>query len=87
MIEIRTLGRTSVAVRGAPVTGEAAWPKSLALIVYMAREPGPDRRDEILGVLDLSTYILSTLYPKMRLRFVHPQCAGFVTFVREHDIR
>jgi len=51
MIEIRTLGRTSVAVRGMPVTGEAAWPKSLALIVYMAREPGPDRRDEILGVL------------------------------------
>lgn len=51
MIEIRTLGRTSVAVRGAPLTGEAAWPKSLALIVYMAREPGPDRRDEILGVL------------------------------------
>ncbi|KPK79749.1 MAG: hypothetical protein AMS25_11555, partial [Gemmatimonas sp. SM23_52] len=51
MIEIRTLGRTSVAVRGEPLTGEAAWPKSLALIVYMAREPGPDRRDEILGVL------------------------------------
>jgi len=51
MIEIRTLGRTSLAVRGVPLTGEAAWPKSLALIVYMAREPGPDRRDEILGVL------------------------------------
>jgi DNA-binding SARP family transcriptional activator/TolB-like protein len=51
MIEIRTLGRTSVAVDGEPLTGEAAWPKSLALLVYMAREPGPDRRDEILGVL------------------------------------
>lgn len=51
MIEIRTLGRTSVAVNGEPVTGEAAWPKSLALLVYMAREPGPDRREEILGVL------------------------------------
>ena len=25
--------------------------KSLALIVYMAREPGPDRRDKILGML------------------------------------
>jgi len=51
MIEIRTLGRTSVAVDGEPLSGEAAWPKSLALLVYMAREPGPDRRDEILGVL------------------------------------
>ncbi|UCF18456.1 MAG: hypothetical protein JSU87_10950 [Gemmatimonadota bacterium] len=51
MIEIHTLGRTSVAVNGEPLTGEAAWPKSLALIVYMAREPGPDRREEILGVL------------------------------------
>ncbi len=51
MIEIRTLGRTSVAVNGELLTGEAAWPKSLALIVYMAREPGPDRREEILGVL------------------------------------
>ncbi|NIQ58964.1 MAG: hypothetical protein GWN85_37510, partial [Gemmatimonadetes bacterium] len=36
---------------GEPLSGEAAWPKSLALLVYMAREPGPDRRDEILGVL------------------------------------
>ncbi|HSG82150.1 MAG TPA: BTAD domain-containing putative transcriptional regulator [Gemmatimonadota bacterium] len=51
MIEIRTLGRTSISVDGEPLTGEAAWPKSLALIVYMAREPGPDRREEILGVL------------------------------------
>jgi DNA-binding SARP family transcriptional activator len=51
MIEIRTLGRTSVAVNGEPLTGEAAWPKSLALLVYMAREPGPDRREEILAVL------------------------------------
>lgn len=51
MIEIRTLGRTSVAVNREPLTGEAVWPKSLALIVYMAREPGPDRREEILGVL------------------------------------
>ncbi len=51
MIEIRTLGRTSVAVNGELLTGEAAWPKSLALIVFMAREPGPDRREEILGVL------------------------------------
>ncbi len=51
MIEIKTLGRTSVAVKGVPLTGEAAWPKSLALIVYMAREPGPDRREQILGVL------------------------------------
>ncbi len=51
MIEIRTLGHTSVSVDGEELTGEAAWPKSLALIVYMAREPGPDRRDEILGVL------------------------------------
>jgi DNA-binding SARP family transcriptional activator/TolB-like protein len=51
MIEIRTLGRTSVAVNNEPLTGEAVWPKSLALIVYMAREPGPDRREEILGVL------------------------------------
>lgn len=51
MIEIRTLGRTSVAINGELLTGEAAWPKSLALIVYMAREPGPDRREEILGVL------------------------------------
>ena len=51
MIEIKTLGRTSVAVGGVPLTGEAAWPKSLALIVYMAREPGPDRREQILGVL------------------------------------
>ncbi len=33
------------------MTGEAVWPKSLALIVYMAIEPGPDRREEILGVL------------------------------------
>jgi DNA-binding SARP family transcriptional activator/TolB-like protein len=40
-----------VAVDGEPLSGEAAWPKSLALLVYMAREPGPDRRDEILGVL------------------------------------
>ena len=40
-----------MAVDGEPLTGEAAWPKSLALLVYMAREPGPDRRDEILGVL------------------------------------
>jgi DNA-binding SARP family transcriptional activator/TolB-like protein len=40
-----------VAVDGEPLTGEAVWPKSLALLVYMAREPGPDRRDEILGVL------------------------------------
>ena len=51
MIEIKTLGRTSVAVNGIPLTGEAGWPKSLALIVYMAREPGPDRREQILGVL------------------------------------
>jgi len=51
MIEIKTLGRTSVAVNGVPLAGESAWPKSLALIVYMAREPGPDRREEILGVL------------------------------------
>lgn len=51
MIEIHTLGRTRVAVNGQPLTGEAAWPRSLALIVYMAREPGPDRRQEILGVL------------------------------------
>ncbi|MEE9132891.1 MAG: BTAD domain-containing putative transcriptional regulator [Gemmatimonadota bacterium] len=51
MIEIKTLGRTAVAVSGVPLAGEAAWPKSLALIVYMAREPGPDRREEILGVL------------------------------------
>jgi DNA-binding SARP family transcriptional activator/TolB-like protein len=51
MLEIRTLGRTSISVDGEPLTGEAAWPKSLALIVYMAREPGPDRREEILGVL------------------------------------
>jgi len=51
MIEIKTLGRTSVAVNGIPLSGEAAWPKSLALIVYMAREPGPDRREQILGVL------------------------------------
>lgn len=51
MIKITTLGRTSVAVEDEPLTGEAAWPKSLALIVYMAREPGPDRRDEVLGVL------------------------------------
>ncbi|NIW35207.1 MAG: hypothetical protein GWN32_01080 [Gemmatimonadetes bacterium] len=51
MIEIRTLGRTTVSVDGEELTGEAAWPKSLALIIYMAREPGPDRRDEILGVL------------------------------------
>ncbi|UCC72153.1 MAG: hypothetical protein JSV86_17570 [Gemmatimonadota bacterium] len=51
MIKIQTLGRTSVAVAGEPLSGEAAWPKSLALLVYMAREPGPDRRDEILGVL------------------------------------
>ena len=51
MIEIRTLGRTSVAVDGEELSGEAAWPKSLALIVYMAREPGPDRRDKILGML------------------------------------
>jgi len=51
MIEITTLGRTSVAVNGVPLAGESAWPKSLALIVYMAREPGPDRREEILGVL------------------------------------
>ncbi len=51
MIEIHTLGRTSVSVNGEPLTGEAVWPKSLALIVYMAREPGPDRREEILGVL------------------------------------
>ncbi len=40
-----------MAVDGEPLTGEAVWPKSLALLVYMAREPGPDRRDEILGVL------------------------------------
>ncbi|NIU79162.1 MAG: hypothetical protein GWN71_38115, partial [Gammaproteobacteria bacterium] len=40
-----------MAVDGEPLSGEAAWPKSLALLVYMAREPGPDRRDEILGVL------------------------------------
>lgn len=45
------MGRTSVAVNREPLAGEAAWPKSLALIVYMAREPGPDRREEILGVL------------------------------------
>ncbi len=51
MIEIRTLGRTSITVDGVELTGEAAWPKSLALIVYMAREPGPDRRDKILGML------------------------------------
>lgn len=51
MIEIHTFGRTRVAVNGQPLSGEAAWPRSLALIVYMAREPGPDRRDEILGVL------------------------------------
>ena len=51
MIEIRTLGRTSVSVDGIPLTGEAGWPRSLALIVYMAREPGPDRRAEILGLL------------------------------------
>jgi DNA-binding SARP family transcriptional activator/TolB-like protein len=51
MIEIHTLGRTRVAVNGQPLGGEAAWPRSLALIVYMAREPGPDRRQEILGVL------------------------------------
>lgn len=51
MIEIRTLGQTYVLVDGEPLTGEAAWPKSLALIIYMAREPGPDRREEILGVL------------------------------------
>jgi DNA-binding SARP family transcriptional activator/TolB-like protein len=51
MIEIRTLGRTSVSVNREPLTGEAVWPKSLALIVYMAIEPGPDRREEILGVL------------------------------------
>jgi DNA-binding SARP family transcriptional activator/TolB-like protein len=51
MIEIKTFGRTSVAVNGVLLTGEAAWPKSLALIVYMAREPGPDRREQILGVL------------------------------------
>jgi DNA-binding SARP family transcriptional activator/TolB-like protein len=51
MIEIRTLGRTSISVDGELLSGEAAWPKSLALIVYMAREPGPDRREEILGVL------------------------------------
>ena len=51
MIEIRTLGRTSISVDGTELTGEAAWPKSLALIVYMAREPGPDRRDKILGML------------------------------------
>jgi DNA-binding SARP family transcriptional activator/TolB-like protein len=51
MIEIKTLGRTKVSVNGVPLSGEAAWPKSLALIVYMAREPGPDRREEILGVL------------------------------------
>jgi len=51
MIEIHTLGRTRIAVNGQPLTGEAAWPRSMALIVYMAREPGPDRRQEILGVL------------------------------------
>jgi DNA-binding SARP family transcriptional activator/TolB-like protein len=51
MIEIRTLGGTSVSVNREPLTGEAVWPKSLALIVYMAIEPGPDRREEILGVL------------------------------------
>ncbi len=51
MIEIHTFGRTRVAVNDQPLSGEAAWPRSLALIVYMAREPGPDRRDEILGVL------------------------------------
>lgn len=51
MIEIRTLGRTSVAVDGDELTGEAAWPRSLALLVYLAREPGPDRRDDVLGVL------------------------------------
>lgn len=51
MIEIHTLGRTRVAVNGQPLSGEAAWPRSLALIIYMAREPGPDRRQEILGVL------------------------------------
>ncbi len=51
MIEIRTLGRTSITVDGVVLTGEVAWPKSLALIVYMAREPGPDRRDKILGML------------------------------------
>ena len=28
-------------VDGEPLTGEAVWPKSLALLVYMAREPGP----------------------------------------------
>jgi DNA-binding SARP family transcriptional activator/TolB-like protein len=51
MIEIQTLGRTVVTVDGEHLTGEAAWPKSLALLVYMAREPGPDRREGILGVL------------------------------------
>ena len=51
MIEIRTLGRTSITVDGEELSGEAAWPKSLALVVYMAREPGPDRRDQILGML------------------------------------
>jgi DNA-binding SARP family transcriptional activator/TolB-like protein len=51
MLEIRTLGRTTISVNGVPLTGESAWPKSLALIVYMAREPGPDRREGILGVL------------------------------------
>jgi DNA-binding SARP family transcriptional activator/TolB-like protein len=51
MIEIRTLGRTCVSVDGQPLADEAAWPRSLALVVYMAREPGPDRREEILSVL------------------------------------
>jgi DNA-binding SARP family transcriptional activator/TolB-like protein len=51
MIEIKTLGRTTISVNDVQLTGESAWPKSLALIVYMAREPGPDRREEILGVL------------------------------------
>ena len=51
MIEIRTLGQTKVSVDGEELAGEAAWPKSLALIVFMAREPGPDRREDVLSIL------------------------------------
>ncbi len=51
MVECNVLGPVTVAVDGQSAPPELLWKKNLALLVYLARSPGPRSREHLCGLL------------------------------------